>query len=383
MRFIRENLFYVILIGATVVASAVLMVMAATSDVEVELKKRRNLSTSLRRLARQREKPDDRDLKRQQEILRSLKEAADKDVADSVEFNRRNLRVLRLKIGATDETDAFPIDPVQYKRYALRYVFTKQYGDTLTAMLQMPGLRRTTGPTAVEIKKEELLLKETRPKGARELAERSMILKKAEAGTIYVEDDALDRYFEAPKAKASDSELWEAQVNLWVTQEVLQAIIKTNAEVAVARGQSIDEMNVLDAAVKRLIKININESYATAGTTGFGAARAPARMLTGRITTRDYGVIDYRFSVVMATRHVKRLLRNLMTSNYHCVVDVGMSDLATEGRERLYYYGTEPVMAVDIGAEMLLVSEWCRPLMPQAVLSKLPGAAAKRTPARL
>jgi hypothetical protein len=378
MRFVRENLFYVILIGVTVIAGSVELVLSFTMDVDKELKKRTGLSRSLSNFARRKDKVNNAIAGRMKKRIEVLREAAQKDEQASIEFNKQNLNVLQLQSGVTG-TAAFPIDPALYKRESLRYVFTKTYGDTLKAMVLDPRLRATQPPTNAEIREEEAILKE-RMANAAELAVRSMTIKKAQRGMIYVSEGSLDRYFTAPKAMASDTELWEAQINLWVTQEILRAIMTTNDEVANERQQAgleaVDEANVLTAAVKRLEKVTIGESFVFP-TAAFTGQLQAVGTLTQRSTVADYGVIQYKLTVVVPTRYLEKLLRNLTTQNYHVVLNVEMAKPVLGKNER-YYYGTDPVMKVEITAELLLLPQWLRPLMPPSVADKLPGAAAAK-----
>jgi hypothetical protein len=84
-------------------------------------------------------------------------------------------------------------------------------------------------------------------------------------------------------------------------------------------------------------------------------------------------VIRYQFVVVMPPRHVERLLRTLMLQNYHSALLTNLSEIPPRDRGE-YYYGAEPVMRVEIDAEMLLLLEWTLPLMPEDQKAKLAQA---------
>lgn len=274
--------------------------------------------------------------------------------------------------------DVFPIDEKRKGDLGLDLLIIREYTRVLDDMIA-PGegdLRPTAQATAEEVRKQAIILKERFGPEAEGKAKESMRIEKAQAGLVYIEDAALDRYFmvdvqtRKPKeTKATSKRIWEAQVNLWVTREILDAISATNAEVT---GQQ-KKADVLCSAVKRLVKLNITESFA-ASTVGLFAARGQTGGLTNRVSTGEYGVIRYQFVVVIPPRHVEKLLRNLMMRNYHTVVSVATGDVP---RQSPYYYGVEPVMTVSISGEMLLLSDWTRPLMPPEVAAALPKAAAK------
>jgi hypothetical protein len=127
---------------------------------------------------------------------------------------------------------------------------------------------------------------------------------------------------------------------------------------------------------------------------------------------RDYDVIRYNFTVVMAPRHLLALQRNLMARNLHTILKVDMvapekapamqaagapaaaaasSPVATmAGR---YYYGPEAVMQITVSAQLLLLTAWDRgtwdseknawspqypPLMPVEALRLLPADALRQ-----
>ena len=372
MRFIREHLFYVILMAATLVVGIVAVGYYLTSDVGKRLASRTRVSKSLVDLSRRKNKVSEKTIEDLQSRIDALVRAAEKDAEESVAFNKQNLGLIKLNVGAAVPRDAWPFDEKLYNDLGLHFVFIKEYTRALNEMLAQPPLKRTRMATRDELQQEEIRLREQFKEKARAQAALSMQVKKAKQGMIFIEDDAVDRVF-TNETKARPPRLWEAQVNLWVTQEILQAIIATNQEVSderVKAGVGSAETNVLNSAIKRLVRINVNESFVGGLTAmGFGGGKK-VDGLTGRTSTQDYAVIRYRFTVVMPTRHVERLLRNLMMRNYHTVVNLEIGQI---GQQKTHYYGTEPVMMVGVHAEMLLLTKWVRPLMPPEVQARLPA----------
>ncbi len=396
MSFLRQHLFYVILIAATLIVGAVATGFYLTSDVDERLAAREKVSNSLAGLGRRRPKMNEESVARLKERIETLRSAAKKDAADSVAFNKRSLMrifapgvpvadpntapVLRLAVGGRS-IKAFPIDAKLYNDLGLYFSFIKEYGQVLDGLIarDRPRLHRTSAPTQEEIADEAIRLRDVAQERARSQAVLSMMVKKARAGWIYIEDDALDRVFPPGTTKATEAQLWQAQVNLWVTSEVVQAIMDTNLQVAgevADRGVGEAKMTVLTSPVKRLVKLTIDESMAPAargggGLLGGGSGRSAVTgsPLTGRKTNAEYGVIRYRFSVVMPSRHVYRLMRNLQTQNYHTVLDTNLRAVETDS----YYYGTGPVMQIEVTGEFLLLMKWVRPLLPDAVAGAVPG----------
>lgn len=376
MRFLRENLFFVVLVAVTLVGATVGLGYYLTSDVSEKLASRTKVSRALTKLSKNRRKVNATIVSDLRERIDVIRNSATKDAQDAVNFNRSNLQTVQLPVGATRMRPAFPIDPVEYNNRGLYLVFIKQYGKALNDMLAWDPLKRVVLPTRDEIKQEEGRLKERFKDQAYRQAVLSMRVKKARSGMVYIGDDALDRYF-TNETRASDTQLWEAQVNLWITREILQAIATTNRQLATERlkaGVGSPDADVLSAAVKRLVKINITESLSPRGV-GSGRSGASGK-LSRRTTTGEYMVVPYTFTVIMPPRHVTKLLRNLMLQNYHAVLNVGMVE-AFYQRNSLYYHGTEPVVTVEVTGEMLLLTEWTRPLMPKVLQDKLPKGRAR------
>jgi hypothetical protein len=384
MRFLRENLFFAVLIGMTVVLAAAGLIYYFTSDVREKLGSRRRISSKITKLRQRREKVDADAVPNQRDRIEKLRAKAKKDVADGIAFNRANLPVLKIRVGGMLEP-ILPIDEKRKSDQGLDLLFIREYTRTLDDMISptQAELKPTSLATAEEIRKQAILLKEQFGPQAEGKAKEFMKLQKARDGLIYIEDNAMDRQFavdprsRTPKeTKATSKRIWEAQVNLWVTREVLGAISATNLEV-VGEGKEPGipraSADVLSSAVKHLVKININEPFAVTAAAGLFGAKDQAGNLTNRISTSEYGVIRYQFVVVMPTRHVEKLLRNLMMRNYHTVVSVATGEVP---RQSPHYYGVEPVMMVSIAAEMLLLSDWIRPLMPPGVAATLPKAKA-------
>jgi len=215
---------------------------------------------------------------------------------------------------------------------------------------------------------------------AKQAATEQLTLKKAEAGAVYVSPktlatvsdpnapggaagpEELDVIFPQEVWKMADApaaKLWQAQINLWLTQEIIAAIDATNQQSLALRGGGARSATVPNVAVKRLLGIDIEEEYI-----GSGAEKG----LTGRSTTTGYELVDYEFTVIINTRYLRALARNLMKRGDHTITDVIVAH-APAGVEGTRYYGVAPVAKVLVAAEALFRSDWTRPkLMPTDTL---------------
>lgn len=260
----------------------------------------------------------------------------------------------------------------------------------------------------------------------------SIRLKKAKAGEVFADMNSFDPVFTSATTNASDTQLWQAQINLWVTEEIIRAIHDTNTRIL--SKLPAGDRNVLASPVKRLVSINIDRDYytktagAAAGSTsptkgkgfmfgggkdqflskqgrGGGMPMPSARMgkkartgtsksdLTKRVCNTQYDVIHYQFTVIMSMRHVQELQYSLLSHNNHTILNVNMAQAIPLGGGRnsrdgegAYYYGTDPVLEVTMSCEMLFRTAWERgtydpktkkwssklpPLMPVEVLKNL------------
>jgi hypothetical protein len=152
--------------------------------------------------------------------------------------------------------------------------------------------------------------------------------------------------------------VWEAQLNLWITKDILAAIDATNDHSLRTAGSN---RTVPNSAIKLLGGIDIEELYVMqAGDEGVADIRAE---LTKRTTSEEYEIVGYEFSVVMKTEYLPILMKNLMTRGDHTVTDVSI-DHVTSGRGGMRYYGIDPVASVKVAGEVLFRSDWTRKIMP-------------------
>lgn len=216
---------------------------------------------------------------------------------------------------------------------------------------------------------------------AKDRATAILMEQQARAGLIYASPLALDNYLAALPAAPSDADLWRAQVNLWVTEDVLTAIRTINQESLTDRQVPADQKNVINAAIKSLRSLQINETYFMgsdkAGTasmdeeegaysrggrrsTRSSSSETPkAANLTQRATRTDYEVVHYSFTVVMSPGYIQRLQQRLMSMNLHTVLNVSYQMVPPSARG-LKYFGTEPVVLVQFDCEWITLANWTR-----------------------
>lgn len=275
---------------------------------------------------------------------------------------------------------------------------------------------------------------------ANSLAMRQMMVRQASSGAMFVAPDAFDQVFNEPVTSGPFSRLWEAQINLWVQKDVLNAISETNRQALTAARMRnpAAKAEVLNSAIKRVVKIAVDEQYFTnvsntgpssaspstgspgGGSMGpmgpmgsmgpmgpMGGGAAPSSFggtpnvaggsslgMTHHVCTKDYDVIQYRFTVIMPSRYIPLLEMNLMRQNHHTIlkIDIGQQQpeqvVANANNIQVpYYYGPDSVVEVTFSGELLLLTSWERgtfdsvenkwtspPLVPVEILQGLQNA---------
>ena len=81
-------------------------------------------------------------------------------------------------------------------------------------------------------------------------------------------------------------------------------------------------------------------------------------------------MLQYNFCVIMSSRYLADLQRNLLRENLHTILDVTISSVdrieqadrsvSDADQENFYYYGPDPVVVVAIRGELLLLTDWVR-----------------------
>jgi len=241
-------------------------------------------------------------------------------------------------------------------------------------------------------------------------------------GCMYVPERPLGRVFLQAVDEAREERLWMAQVELWVTTDIVEAIVQTVREGFESEEVPVTKRNVRSAWIKRLVKINVGNHYFTSGSNvfsepgvteeesdekrpgwGYGGPPLPGRTpdftypggmlpgrfspvpmptgmegdkaqnLTGRVTCPDYDLVHYRFTVIMPIEHLFALERNLMLRNLHTILNVRMKEPTYTDPEDLHYYGDVPVMEVTFDCEQVMFSAWTRGTEKKAASAKSGG----------
>ncbi len=185
-------------------------------------------------------------------------------------------------------------------------------------------------------------------------------------------------------------QLWWGQIGLWIQRDLTEAI-------ATANRVSDPQANVIHAAVKRLIKVEIVPGYVglagalggmTSKTDGHprssvqknasspvtptdASRRIPDNFVlspTGRFSNALYDVVHVWLTVDIDTARIPVFIDLLREVNFMTVLNVELSDVDEyDLLEKGYLYGTDDAVRLKALIETVWLREWTAPFMPQTV----------------
>jgi hypothetical protein len=184
--------------------------------------------------------------------------------------------------------------------------------------------------------------------------------------------------------------IWWAQVNFWVTADVVAAIRDVNAK----------STSVTDSTVKNLLALQIPDDFfpsmaglAAGGggrgeSTGADASATPAggglpdptltipdgaaQTPTKRISNNLYDVVQFKLAVDVEADKVPLFLKTLATNRFITVTRFEMNPVDSQLMQiRGYVYGPRPVVTLNLDCEELFLRAWTYKLMPASIRTAL------------
>lgn len=170
------------------------------------------------------------------------------------------------------------------------------------------------------------------------------------------------------------SEIWYAQLQLWIQQDLAAGIAEANK----------DSASILDSEVKRLISMQVpleglyvqppaSAAAATTGTPPIGDDKSAippnyAIGVTGRYCNGMYDVSRFTLVVDVDASRVNQFIETL--ENRRLITITNESEYAIDPEveaSRGYLYGTGSVVRLVLDGEELFLRSWTKELMPEAV----------------
>ncbi len=196
---------------------------------------------------------------------------------------------------------------------------------------------------------------------------------------LYMDPTALtiNSVMNNPSARPTPSDVWYAQLSLWIQQDVAAAIIAAN--------NNIPTSNILTDAVKRFSQLRIAEGIsAYVQPAGGPAAAAPpdesggtdvrdfTRSPTGHVSNDLYDVVQFNLVLEVDQEQIPLVLHELQRDKMMTVLGVEITPVdPVQADAQGYIYGSSPVVQLSLACESLLMRKWTVPLMPDDVKTAL------------
>jgi hypothetical protein len=162
-------------------------------------------------------------------------------------------------------------------------------------------------------------------------------------------------------------EMWDAQMSLWIQQDVLGALAKAN-EAAAAKLAKPEDRWVAHMPVKELVAVRTGDyvlgpgAAAAAGATMGGNWVEPmaeptpppgdaSAVFTGRTSNELYDVIQFAVELVIDARELPTVLDAICGANFYTPVTISCSAATVIPSFRGKVYGPDPVMRVRLEFE--------------------------------
>lgn len=171
------------------------------------------------------------------------------------------------------------------------------------------------------------------------------------------------------------SSIWYAQLGVWVTNDVGDAIVATNN----------GSHNVAESPVKHILKISLRQKpyVLPAGSTGSvegdpnaAVPKAPDASPTGRVTNPLYDVIDFDVVVNVEADKMLFFLKELSDNRFISVLNANVTSVDSGAQQAAgYFYGDKPVVQLTLQCEEIMFRDWSHKLMPDVVAKNMSGDA--------
>jgi hypothetical protein len=174
--------------------------------------------------------------------------------------------------------------------------------------------------------------------------------------------------------------MWEGQLGLWLQQDIVEAIARTNQV-------SNPQMNVIFSPIKKLESIRIAGLYVGIMAPGKLNPAAPAPTLasagqllpdnfavsaTGRVSNAIYDVHHVSLRVIVDYQHLPDFFDNLSKVNFMTVLKMDLKSLDEyDSLKGGYVLGSNDCMIADILIETLWLRDWTSRLTPKGIRTAL------------
>ncbi len=214
-------------------------------------------------------------------------------------------------------------------------------------------------------------------------------LRRAKEGKVYVDPNALAMHHLAlTEEEPSLMQIWQAQMSLWIQQDLVLAIARVNerAEQRLAASGFEGRPWVAYVPIKRLLAVTI--AGVLGGTEGGGGLNVNAlRYLFPSYTALDnsdkFFVVPMAMRLVMEPESLQELMTELANVGFYNVVHLNYDAESADPMQLGFVYGSRPVINVNLAIEGYYLHSIYEKYMPADIKSQLSNSitAMERTAA--
>lgn len=189
----------------------------------------------------------------------------------------------------------------------------------------------------------------------------------------------------------SAAEMWAAQVELWIQEDIVKAIAELNQAAADAVVDT--DPCVENTPVKRIVSIRVRgyqteaaekggerdafdvtqfTAASAAGAAATGGMGDAAPTLTGRKCNEQYDVVRFTVVLVIDQTKMQQVIDALTRANFYQCISAGYEAVdPIEAKAQGYFYGTAPVVYATLEFEGYMFREIYQELMPDDIKKAL------------
>ncbi|MCK6455490.1 MAG: hypothetical protein L6Q92_03015 [Phycisphaerae bacterium] len=178
-------------------------------------------------------------------------------------------------------------------------------------------------------------------------------LERAKTAWMYVDRDSLGIHqLVNSESPASVDQIWQAQMSLWIQQDIVTAIARVNdaAVEELRKNQQADRVWVAYLPIKHLVRLSIHNRLGRGGGSNtLGAQWSDS--FTGRRNNASFFVVPLQMRIVLDARAIPRLLDALARVNFYTPINMTYERVDPNFAQIGYVYGSQPVVALTLDLE--------------------------------
>jgi len=178
--------------------------------------------------------------------------------------------------------------------------------------------------------------------------------------------------------------MWDAQLSLWVQQEVIAALVRVNDREAEKLAQAGQSAWVGNLPIKELISIRTSPYVVTgyepkplSRPTEDGAAypaESPDVVFTHSSSNELFDVVQFTLKMVVDARRIPEIVEDICLNNFNTLLRIAYVDMSKEpGNWTMEgkVYGSAPTVRVILDFETIFLADLYHPLLPDEVRADL------------